>query len=293
MTSGLGSGTSGVAQGTGGGASPVAIDRAADRSTFVLYGVMMIAAFVVAVLSAVTEAGRGSAVDPARLALWDGTSILVILALMPLVARVTTWGTPGVQPWPRVLAVHGAGVLAFSLVHIMGMVMLRKLASPIVFDFAYTFTDNLPREFVYELRKDAISYAILVIFLVLGRELAQIRAELDVARAAAAPRTLTYRSGGATVVLSAADVLWAKSEGNYAEVHSTRQKHFVRTTLKALQDDLVEAGVPAVRVHRSFLVVPAAAQELSPTGSGDHTLVMADGAEVPVSRRYRNDLPIG
>lgn len=292
-TTGRGLGASGSAAGTSGEANPRLIDQRADRTTFIVYGVMITAFLVVGILSAMTEASRGSSVDPARVAMWDGTSVFVILLLMPLAARFTDHATPGEQSWPRVLAVHAVGVAAFSLLHIAGMVLLRKIGSPIAFHEPYVFSDNLPREIVYEFRKDAMSYTLLVMLLVLGRELAQKNTQLERAKARAAPQVLTYRSGGTTVVFSAADFLWAKAEGNYAEVHSALGKHFVRTTLKGLEDDLVAAGMSAVRVHRSYVVAAEAISKLVPTGNGDSKLTMRDGADVPVSRRYRENLDLG
>ncbi|GGY37420.1 LytTR family DNA-binding domain-containing protein [Parvularcula lutaonensis] len=268
-------------------------DARADRKTFLWFAGLTVAMLVVGVLSAGTEASRGSPVDPGKMLLWDSTSILVIFALMPAVAQVVSRGMPGVHSWSRIAAVHLLGVVAFSVVHILGMVLLRKLLSPLVFGEPYVFTDNLPREFVYEFRKDALTYFILVMFLILGRELAQKKRALEEAKASAAPRMLTYRSGGRTIMLAAGDVLWAKAEGNYAELHTRSGTYFVRTTLKAVAEDLEGAGAEAVRVHRSYLAVPREVRQAAPTGNGDLRLTMSDGAEVPVSRRYRGGLSLG
>lgn len=254
---------------------------------------MTFAVYTVEFLSVSTEAERGNAVFPGRFAFYDFTSILVILLLMPAVARITSYGAPGVHSWRRVLAVHLGGLLAFSAAHVTAMVLLRKLFAPIIFGEGYTFSDDLSRDFVYELRKDALTYFILVLFLVLGREFAQKDRALAQAKASAAPRMLTFRSGGRTVMLAASDIRWAKAEGNYAEIHSARGRHFVRTTLKAIEDDLAEAGARAVRIHRSYIAVPSAIVEAAPTGKGDLTLTMVDGAEIPVSRRYRDGLELG
>lgn len=291
-TRGHGVGMSGEAPGMA-PLTPDEEDRRADRQTFWWFAGLTVAMYLVNILSAMTEAGRGSDVEPAKMALWDGTSILVILALMPFVAAVVSRGMPGVHRWVRIAIVHTAGVLAFSAVHIVAMVGLRKLFHPLIFSGPYIFTDNLPREFVYEFRKDALSYFILTMLIVLGRELAQKSRALAEAKAGAAPRMLTFRSGGRTIFLAAGDVLWAKAEGNYAELHTKQGKHFVRTTLKAVADDLESAGTEAVRVHRSYLAVSKEVREATPSGSGDLKLTMSDGAVVPVSRRYREGLSLG
>ncbi|NNU16110.1 LytTR family transcriptional regulator [Parvularcula sp. ZS-1/3] len=291
-TLGHGVGTSGEASGTA-PLTPDEEDRQADRQTFWWFAGLTVAMTLVGVLSAITEAGRGSDVEPAKMALWDGTSILVIFALMPLVAAAVSRGMPGVHRWVRIAGVHAVGVLVFSSLHIAVMVGLRKVLHPVFFGGPYIFTDNLPREFIYEFRKDALTYFILAMLIVLGRELAQKSRALAAAKASAAPRMLTFRSGGRTIFLEAGDVLWAKAEGNYAELHTRQGKHFVRTTLKAVADDLESAGTEAVRVHRSYLAVSKEVREAAPTGSGDLKLTMSDGAEVPVSRRYRDGLSLG
>ena len=64
------------------------------------------------------------------------------------------------------------------------------------------------------------------------------------------------------------------------------------TTWEAIASILAasEAGVDAVRTHRSFLVNRAAITETVPTGEGDVRILLSDGSEVPGSRRYREGL---
>ena len=291
MMSGERVGTSGEAAGTN--EDPRIIEHSADRSAVVVMILLTTASLLVEVLSVFTEAGRGIPVEPWKFTLYEASSVVVILALFPLLPFQVSRGFPGVHPWPRLLAVHGGGVLAFSIVHIAAMVALRKLFYPVFFEGSYVFTDNVLREFTYELRKDALTYVMGAGIVVLVREIAAGRKALSDAKQTASLQMLTYRSGGRTVMLPAARFLSARSEGNYAVLETTDGSHFVRTTLKGLLGDLEQAGVEAIRVHRSHIVAKSALREAIPTGNGDLIVKLEGGSEVPVSRRYRDALPFG
>jgi len=288
VTAGQGLGTNGQAAGTS-GVSPQTVDAEADRRTFIWFGGLTLVIAFVAILSNHTEFERGNADVTSKFAYYELTSVVVLLALMPAGAWITSRGMPGLHSAGRVAGVQLAGFVAFSLVHILAMVALRKLFAVPFFGEAYVFTDAPVRELIYEMRKDAVTYFLLVMFIVLGRELAAKDRALAEAKASAAPKMLTYRSGGRTVMLAAHDVLWAKSEGNYAEIRCGTGRHFVRSTLKAVEEDLLEAGIDARRVHRSYVV--AAKSITSMASVGPVTIIMTrDGAEIPVSRRFRSAL---
>lgn len=289
MTEGQRRGTSGVPLGTN--VDPRIVERSADRFAIASLMGFTVAILLVEVLSAFTEAGRGIAIDPGKFALWEVTSVAVIVALLPFLPGRVSQGFPGVHPVSRVLVVHGLGVAAFSALHILGMVALRKMLHPVLYGGPYIFSDNLPRELIYEFRKDALTYVMAAAIIVLVREIAAGRKALADAKRAASPQMLTYRSGGRTVMIPAAAILSARAEGNYAVLETATGNHFVRTTLKALLDDLAAAGVEAARVHRSHIVVLSAVREATPTGHGALVLRLVSGGEVPVSRRYREALP--
>ncbi|NRA30136.1 MAG: LytTR family transcriptional regulator [Parvularculaceae bacterium] len=285
VTGGTGLGTTGDGPGTN-GASPQAIDAEADRRTMIWFGVLTLVIALVALLSANTEVQRAGSGSAGKFALYELSSVVVILALMPAVAWVTSRGMPGLHPLGRVAWVQAVAFVAFSLVHIAAMVALRKLLHEPLFGVGYLFTDAPWRDVIYEMRKDGVTYFILVMFFVLGREMAAKDRALAEAKASAAPKMLTYRSGGRTVMLAASDVLWVKSAGNYAEIRGKMGRYFVRSTLKAVEEDLLEAGIDARRVHRSYVVVASAIVSAVPKGQ-DMLATTSDGAEVPVSRRFR------
>jgi DNA-binding LytR/AlgR family response regulator len=203
-----------------------------------------------------------------------------------------SFATPGEHSWRRVIGVHLAACLVFSVAHIALMVAIRKIVFLIAFGAPYIFTDNLLREFIYEFRKDAMSYALIAFFISFGRQLAEQRRELAAAREdAQQSKKLTLKCGGRSVFVKAADIVWAKSASNYVEVKAGGAPHLARATLASIERQLADAGANAVRVHRSWVVNADQIAKIEPTGEGDVKIELKDGTVVPGSRRYRDRLP--
>jgi two-component system LytT family response regulator len=99
---------------------------------------------------------------------------------------------------------------------------------------------------------------------------------------------LLIRSGGRTRPVPVDDIDWAESLGNYARIHHRGRTDMLRTTLAALERRLGRGRF--CRIHRSALVNLDRVAELQPWGSGDSIIVLADGARLRVSRRYRPGL---
>lgn len=273
--------------------APSGEDARADRITFFWIILFSAAFLVVDILSNLTEQSRFDLhFTPAELIIYEVTSVSIIVLFLPAIAWVTSRATPGQHGWRYVFGVHAAASLVFSTVHIAAMVGLRKITFLIFFEKPYIFTDNLPRDFIYEYRKDILAYSLFVFFITFGRQLAQQRREIAAAREdAKATQCLTLKSGGRSIMINASDVRWAKSAANYVEVSTNEKTHLARATLTAIENQLIEAGARAIRVHRSYLINADYIREIRPTGEGDVVIEMSDGAKVPGSRRYRDRLP--
>lgn len=72
-------------------------------------------------------------------------------------------------------------------------------------------------------------------------------------------------------------------------VHTSRGAHAVRSTLETLEVRLNPAHF--VRVHRSHIVNIDAIGELRPWFHGDSKLLLIDGTELALSRRYAAKRP--
>lgn len=220
---------------------------------------------------------------------WETTSglMVVLCAAIPLAALGRAM--PGRTGWLRFIGVHLAASLLFSVLHVAGMFVLRMAAYRVVGE-SYGFEDTVA-QFLYEYRKDVAAYALIA---AIGWVVLRLERP-DGAQAAVGPtdrpeapgeEVLEIRDGSRFVAARVEDVLYAHAEGNYVAITlADGRQPLMRATLTGLEARLAAAG-GFVRTHRSWLVNLRHVRESAPTGSGDFVLRMADGGEVPLSRRY-------
>lgn len=108
---------------------------------------------------------------------------------------------------------------------------------------------------------------------------------------APAPRLqrIVVHERGRALVVPVAEVQRLSAAGNYVEVHTSQRTHLVRATLSRLALRLDPREF--LRVHRSHLVRAGFIAETAPHAHGDLRLVLRDGSELLLSRRYRALLP--
>jgi two-component system LytT family response regulator len=115
------------------------------------------------------------------------------------------------------------------------------------------------------------------------------RALADVRAPAAYLDRVLVRTGDRAVFVRTDEIDWVEAEENYVRVHAGRESHLVRGTLAGLEERLDPAKF--VRVHRSHIVNLGSIRELRPWSHGDWMIVLRDGRELMLSRRYRDRLP--
>jgi len=103
---------------------------------------------------------------------------------------------------------------------------------------------------------------------------------------AAPPSRLLCRDGDTTHVLQLDEILYLKADQGYTLVHATRGEHLTADSLGQLEQRL---GRLFVRIHRNCLVNVAQVRTLLHP-DGEMRLVLREGAELPVSRRYAQGL---
>jgi signal transduction histidine kinase len=111
---------------------------------------------------------RGMRIEPWKPYLWELSSVVVILALSPLIVRVERCFRLNARPHSRIIAVHVAAALVFSMVHTAGMMTIRKIVYALAGD-SYQI-NNIPLTWFYELQKDAVTYLIVVLGIFAVRE---------------------------------------------------------------------------------------------------------------------------
>jgi DNA-binding LytR/AlgR family response regulator len=216
--------------------------------------------------------------------LWEGSSVVAILALFPLI-----WGAYWRLHWRRrplwqSLAIHAVISVLFSLAHIGIMVAIR-MAGYALDGARYDFAQgDLGLQLIYEMRKDAISYIVLF-----GACWVQDRLMTRVAPPST-PGRLEVKADGRTFYLDPVEVLAVEAAGNYVEFHrlGVDKALLVRGTLNQFEAQLKPHGF--VRVHRSKLINRSRIAGFEGTPSGDLRIRMTDGREIFGSRRYRENL---
>jgi len=95
---------------------------------------------------------------------------------------------------------------------------------------------------------------------------------------------LSFKHNDRTIVIKTTEVLWIEAEDYYVRIHSDRGRHLVRTPLATLEARLDPRHF--LRVHRGAIVNVQKVTKVR--DAGGMTLVLTDGAEIPVSRSRRH-----
>lgn len=99
---------------------------------------------------------------------------------------------------------------------------------------------------------------------------------------------MMIKSHGRVHFISAAEIDWVEAAGNYIRLHIGPSSYLVRESLARLEERLDAARF--VRIHRSALVNLDRVKEMRHWSSGEYLVVLADGTELKLSRRYRERL---
>jgi len=111
---------------------------------------------------------RSMRIEPWKPYLWELSSVVVILALIPLIVRVEQRFRIDRSPRGRNIAVHVVAALLFSIAHTVGMMSIRKIVYALVGE-RYEI-DDVVMTWIYELQKDAITYLIVLLVVFAIRE---------------------------------------------------------------------------------------------------------------------------
>ena len=215
----------------------------------------------------------------------------MVAALLPVLYWMhRRWPISG---GPRNIAIHVLALVPFSIIHTLGMAALRLLWFSGILGEAYSFPLTFDR-LAYEFAKDIVNYAMLSG----GRDglappasrarrppRSQRRRLRHRRRAESLPERFAVRKRGKEIMVEVADIDWIEAAGNYAVLHVGGETLEIRSSLTKLEGELDPKRF--VRVHKSYVVNVARIAEVTPWISGDWRIRLQDGAEVNLSRRYR------
>jgi hypothetical protein len=259
------------------------------RAPAIWAAMLTVSVFAHAYVEVANEAGRSSHTTFGRALIVETASHLVVAALLPAVYWLhRRWPIDGPR---RNILIHLVTVVPFSIAHTLGMAALRLLWFAGIMGERYEFPLTIDR-LGYEFSKDIVNYALLSAGVFALRHLLA-RPPVSVAVPAPAPSppvgSLTdrfaVRKRGKEIMVEVADIDWVEAAGNYAILHVGGETLEIRSSLSKLEGELDPRRF--VRVHKSYVVNIARVAEVTPWISGDWRIRLQDGAEVNLSRRYR------
>jgi hypothetical protein len=235
----------------------------------------------------------GMPFHPAEPAVWEWTSNLVTLALVPLIAWFTRRWPPRPEEWRSRVPLYVAASVAFSVLHVVGMVALRKLAY-LYGGGEYDFGD-WPRQLFYEYVKDVRGFFGMVLTIELYRfGLRRLQGEASLLDApdddsppvepVERPERFLVRKLGREFLVPAADIESLQAAGNYVNLRVRGREYPLRSTIAAIEARLDPRRFR--RVHRSHGVNLDHVASIEPLDTGDARIHLRDGHVVPCSRRY-------
>jgi DNA-binding LytR/AlgR family response regulator len=95
-------------------------------------------------------------------------------------------------------------------------------------------------------------------------------------------KNILVKKAGKILILNVNEVQWIEAEGDYANLHTSKDTYLVLQSLKQLETRLEPDMF--VRVHRSSIVNLEAIKEIAPWSKGKWKIILKDGNEIVISR---------
>ena len=227
---------------------------------------------------------------------WESSSALLALALVPVVAWFTRRWPLHLDNWRRMLPLHLLGSIVWSALHVAGMVAIRKAiyaSQGLHYDFSPWWW-----EFGYEYLKDVRSYA-GVVLTIEGYRFLMRRLQGEASLLSAPdegppvesldrPERFLVRKLGREFLVAASDIEWLQASGNYVNLRVRGHDYPLRSTIAGIEARLDPDRF--ARIQRSYIVNLDQVVSIEPLETGDARVHMKDGANLPCSRTYRGGL---
>ncbi|MEZ5426941.1 MAG: LytTR family DNA-binding domain-containing protein [Pyrinomonadaceae bacterium] len=96
------------------------------------------------------------------------------------------------------------------------------------------------------------------------------------------------KQNGRVLLIPTEEVDWIEAAGNYVTLYSGDRKYLIRETMKRVELRLDPQKF--IRIHRSTIVNVERVRELQIHFNEEHLVILKDGRELVLSRRYREKL---
>jgi hypothetical protein len=267
---------------------------ASPRGLFAVWAACVLAVVVVNAFSVSSDlVHRGVAFEPLEPWIWELTSGAGLVMLGPLVWMFETLVRARVERTGWRVVAHVLASFVFCTAHIAVMVVLR-LAIYRLNGWHYNVGPWL-EGFLYEYRKDALTYALIAGCIWLWRSSVQPMVVVDApevdSAVAAAPvePTFVVRTLQGDVLVRTAEIEWVEAQGNYVALHTAASEvRLLRQTLAEVEARLAPHGF--IRTHRSALVNRSRIQAIVPAERGSPGLRLASGGLAPLSESRRSEV---
>ena len=227
---------------------------------------------------------------------WEASSALTALALVPAMVWFTRRWPLHLDNWKRMLPLHLLGSIAWSALHVAGMVAIRKAvyaSQGLHYDFSPWLW-----EFGYEYLKDVRSYARAVLTIE-GYRFVMRRLQGEASLLSAPdegppvepldrPERFLVRKLGREFLVAANDIEWLQASGNYVNLRVRGHDYPLRSTIAGIEAKLDPERF--VRIQRSYIANLDHVASIEPLDTGDARVHMKDGSRLPCSRTYRGGL---
>ncbi|MEO1574956.1 MAG: LytTR family DNA-binding domain-containing protein [Pseudomonadota bacterium] len=222
------------------------------------------------------------------------SSHLALLIMAVPLLLFDRWARITRTSWRWAVPAHVAFSVVFSLGHVILMYLMRQWAFPVFVGAGYHWDAPLA-EFAYEYLKDFRTYFYLLAFVYLYRFVllrargeAGFVSERDDADTEPVAERFLVKKLGSEFLVRTPDIEWIESSGNYVNLHVSGKVYPMRATMQQTAERLAAHGF--ARVHRQAIVNLDRVAKIDVHSSGDGELQLTTGAQVPVSRRYRQAL---
>ncbi|HYE15724.1 MAG TPA: LytTR family DNA-binding domain-containing protein [Pyrinomonadaceae bacterium] len=101
-------------------------------------------------------------------------------------------------------------------------------------------------------------------------------------------KRLAVKAGGRVIFLTADEIDWIETAGNYLKIHAGKASHLIRERMSQMEARLDPERF--ARIHRTTLVNIDRIKEMHPLFNGDQLVRLSDGRELTMSRTYRDRL---
>lgn len=243
------------------------------------------------------DARRDGQVLPAwQASLWEGSSAVASLLLLPLLLQLCSRWPLHTDNWTRRLPGYVVASVAWSVLHVLGMVLLRKLGYALAGD-SYG-VDGWLHRFGYEYLKDVRTFALIVTvdhgYRWFWRRLQGEARLLDppddepAPQAADRPERFLVRKLGREFLIAADHIEWLQAAGNYVNLRVRGHDYPLRSTMAGIESRLDPHRF--IRIHRSYMVNLDQVVSIEPLDTGDARVHLTDRTILPCSRSHRDAL---